>query len=191
MTGVPCKQGHVAMRITASGSCIECRRVADRNKYHADPKAAIKKRQACYKKNADAVRQKRRDKYAANPKKEKAYAKERSAQWRANNPDKVKAQRHLKMAYKKANPHKNIADLAKRRAAKMNRTPKWLTAEDLWVIDEVYELAALRSKITGFKWHVDHIFPLQGENVSGLHVPWNLQVITWKENLSKANKFKG
>jgi hypothetical protein len=76
---------------------------------------------------------------------------------------------------------------AKRRASKLQRTPEWLTDDHLWMIEEVYELAQLRSKVTGVDHHVDHVVPLRGKTVSGLHVPWNLQVIPWYENLSKSN----
>ena len=72
----------------------------------------------------------------------------------------------------------------------MHRTPAWLTVDDLWLIEQAYELAALRTKLFGFSWHVDHILPLQGKQVSGLHVPTNLQVIPWVDNVRKANRFE-
>jgi hypothetical protein len=68
--------------------------------------------------------------------------------------------------------------------------PKWVDSEELWLIKEVYDLAALRTKLFGFSWHVDHIVPLQGALVSGLHTIGNLQVIPGVENMSKSNKFE-
>ena len=83
---------------------------------------------------------------------------------------------------------KQSGDVAKRRAAKNNRTPPWLTEDDLWLMREAYSLRALRDRVTGAKWHVDHIVPLRGMNVCGLHVPDNLQVITAALNLAKGSK---
>lgn len=73
--------------------------------------------------------------------------------------------------------------------AKLQRTPKWLTEDDFWMIEEIYNLASLRTKTLGFLWHVDHIIPIRGKKVSGLHVPQNLQVIPWIDNVKKSNKF--
>lgn len=77
----------------------------------------------------------------------------------------------------------------KRRASQLNRTPNWLSEDDFWLIQEVYELASLRTKLTGVQWHVDHIVPMQGTIVSGLHCPENLQVIPSIANVSKNNKW--
>ena len=76
---------------------------------------------------------------------------------------------------------------ARRRARLLQASPV-LDSEYLWMINEVYDLASLREKCTGVKWEVDHIIPLQGKEVCGLHVPWNLQVITQTENRRKGNK---
>jgi 5-methylcytosine-specific restriction endonuclease McrA len=77
---------------------------------------------------------------------------------------------------------------AKRKAAKKNRTPEWLTEDHEWMMRETHELALRRTKITGVEWEVDHILPISGETVSGLHVPWNLQVVTRAKNRAKSNK---
>jgi hypothetical protein len=188
LTGVPCKSGHIAERMTDSGSCVECRRIGDRRRYALDPQKMIERKQEHYKKNSEKMKDRRRSRYAENPDKERAVARVRSAEWRAANPSKVEAQKPLKKAYKQANPEKMAALLAKRRAAKMLRTPKWLTKDDFWMMEQAYELAKTRSDAFGFEWHVDHVVPLQGAEVSGLHVPWNLRVIPWFENVSKGNR---
>jgi len=70
---------------------------------------------------------------------------------------------------------------ANRRAAKLKATPNWLTEEHKLQIRAIYD-----SCPEGF--HVDHVIPLQGREVRGLHVPWNLQLLPWKLNLKKSNK---
>jgi hypothetical protein len=89
----------------------------------------------------------------------------------------------------KENPHKVCAMASKRRASIKKRTPTWLTADDLWMIEEAYDLAQKRTKLFGFLWHVDHIVPLHGKKVSGLHVPNNLQVIPALYNQRKSSNF--
>jgi hypothetical protein len=68
---------------------------------------------------------------------------------------------------------------AKRKATKLQRTPSWA---NLAAIRLIYETCPIGH-------HVDHIVPLQGKNVSGLHVEWNLQHLPAEENLRKSNKF--
>jgi len=77
---------------------------------------------------------------------------------------------------------------AKRRAELLNRTPEWLTEHDLLHIKCIYSVCRMLNKEGTGPYEVDHIVPLQGEHVSGLHVPWNLRVITQDENLRKSNK---
>jgi hypothetical protein len=78
----------------------------------------------------------------------------------------------------------------KRYTVRKQRLPKWLTEENLKQIQVMYTLASSLTKKTGITWHVDHIIPLQGKTVSGLHVPENLQVIPGSLNNKKSNKFE-
>lgn len=81
------------------------------------------------------------------------------------------------------------ASKAKRRAIKLQRTTKWLTITDFDKIKEYYIYANLFSKTSGIQYDVDHIIPLQGKNISGLHVPENLTIITAIENDRKGNRW--
>jgi hypothetical protein len=91
--------------------------------------------------------------------------------------------------WRKKNPSKITALSNKRRYAKMKRTPSWLTEDDYLFMEKFYKESIRLTKETGILHQVDHIVPLQGKNVSGLHVPWNLQVLTAKENREKHHKF--
>lgn len=116
----------------------------------------------------------------ANRKKRNATAKT----WREANPEKVAT---LRTAWKKANPGLVNALVIKRNAAKLQRTPSWANLEH---IKEIYVEAAYWNEI----WpedpvHVDHVIPLRGELVSGLHVESNLQILRASENIKKSNNF--
>ena len=76
----------------------------------------------------------------------------------------------------------------KRLAAKRQRTPSWLNQAHFAEIEGAYLFAKVMERITGHKHHVDHIEPLQGRDINGLHVPWNLQVILAQENFRKGNR---
>jgi len=130
---------------------------------------------------------------AANPEKVKAAKKKyaeknkeicrsRVASWRENNKEKMV---QLRKAWREANKHKSQAYVRKYQAAKRQRVPNWLTPDDNWMMEEAYELAIRRTKMFGFQWDVDHIIPLRGKTVSGLHTPLNLQVIPAVVNSSK------
>lgn len=119
-----------------------------------------------------------------------------------SNPEKAKKRRletyertkekHLaqKRVYRQANRAKVNALAKAYKVRKKNRIPKWVDKDHMWLIKEAYELAQLRTELFRFSWHVDHIIPIQGELVSGLHVIENLQVIPGIENIKKKNKFE-
>ena len=91
-------------------------------------------------------------------------------------------------AYQKSNPGKVNAITVKYQVAKLKAIPSWLTDRHWGQIEEFYIKSTKLTKETGIEYQVDHIIPLQGENVSGLHVPWNLQILTKHENTSKGNR---
>lgn len=169
-TGEPCKYGHVAERFTKRRQCVECNRIFARTRIAKDPQANRDKVKAWAKQNPEKVKVNGKKGYLKAKQTNHAALLEKKRHWARTSP-------------------KMRAITVRYRTSKINRTPKWLTDSDIWMMQEAYDLAALRTKMFGFSWHVDHIIPLQGKTVSGLHVPTNLQVIPAVVNLAKANIF--
>lgn len=92
--------------------------------------------------------------------------------------------------WRESNRDKTRESSMVRKAAVLQRTPSWLTAEDRKEIRKFYTLAKEAEILTGDSYHVDHIVPLRGGNVSGLHVPWNLQVLPADINIKKGNSYE-
>jgi len=166
-TGEPCVRGHVALR-KLKGSCVECMKedwTIDNEKRKLKPKSEAAKAagRRYYEKNREAVIARA----AQRPPEEK---------------------RSARSAYKKRNPDTTLADTNVRKRRHREATPKWISKEQKLAMRQLYISARQLTKLTGQMYVVDHIVPLKGETVCGLHVPWNLRVITQAENLVKYNK---
>ena len=160
--GAPCRKGHNGLRYTVNSDCIECVK-------HRRSKEDLRKYMTEYRKKES----------------NKKYQKEYQTAYMQTE----KYKKH-KREYVAKNQPLLTAKTRRYQTSKENRTPVWLTQDDHWMIEQAYELAAVRTKMFGFAWHVDHIVPLQGKLVSGLHAPNNLRVIPGAENIRKSNHFQ-
>jgi hypothetical protein len=166
-TGEPCVRGHVALR-KVKGACLECVQedwAVDNERRKGKPKTEAAKAAAkrYYAKNRQAVIARA----AARPTEEK---------------------RRLQAEYKNRNVDVVRADTSVRKRRHREATPKWLTPDERLQMRDLYVQARKLTALTQERYVVDHIVPLRGETVCGLHVPWNLRVITQEENLKKSNK---
>jgi len=121
---------------------------------------------------------------------------------RLANPEKVREQKRIayykhiekSLARRKRYIENNRGAVNALNAARKRRirqaVPIWVDKEHKKRIKEIYELADIRTRLFGYSWHVDHIIPIQGKNVCGLHVAENLRVIIGTENISKKNKYE-
>lgn len=169
-TGKLCLHGHTANRRTVNGTCTECEKGKQKEALREWRKKNPEKNTIQRKHQAEAYREKLNN----------------CPQYREENRTQI---RQNAKKWREENKGKKNTDTAKRRAAKLQRIPKWLTKEEKGRISCYYQLAAMRTRESGFDWHVDHIVPLRGDSVSGLHVPWNLRVIPAQENMSKGNRY--
>jgi len=171
-TGQPCKHGHIAPRKT-KGACVECLKVewAKGNEARAEYFKQYNQQ--------EKVKDKKNKWYEANKEQVMDAAKTRP----------IEIKREYQKAWKERNTTWVRADTKARRRKHRQATPSWLTKKEKAEIRQLYQIAITMSKTTGEQYVIDHIVPLRGEAVCGLHVPWNLRVITQEENLKKSNKY--
>jgi 5-methylcytosine-specific restriction endonuclease McrA len=170
-TGEPCKHGHIAPRKT-KGACVECLKAEWAQA--AETRAEYFRE---YNRN-EAVREKKHGWYLEN--------REQVIKAAATRP--AVLLREYRNAWKEANKTQVRADTKARRRKHRDATPLWLTRKQKSEIRQLYQIAITMTQTTGEQYVVDHIVPLRGGEVCGLHVPWNLRVITQDENLKKSNK---
>lgn len=103
--------------------------------------------------------------------------------------DKVEDNRKRARDWYHNNRGRAIGRIRERELKQKSATPKWLSEEHKQQINAIYEHAKDCSVVSGEVYEVDHIVPLQGENISGLHVPWNLQVLPMDVNRAKSNRY--
>lgn len=177
-TGVPCPYGHVAERIVSTRACVLCARER-KHKWNAEnpDKANAQKRAYC-RANPEKVKAWKREEHKRDLLSERA----RKRRWYEKNRERVIANAQ---AWAKANPKNTQARCVRHRVAKMNQVPTWA---DHSAISLIYRAAEVM-RISGFDVSVDHIIPLQGKSVRGLHVHTNLQIIDSRTNKSKSNSF--
>lgn len=113
-----------------------------------------------------------------------AKIREYNAAYMARNPERM---REWRTKWEEKNPHSLAERKARRRTAQLNAMPAWV---DRAAIRAIYRECKRISAETSIVHHVDHVVPLQGVTVCGLHVPWNLQVIPATENFRKAKRFR-
>jgi hypothetical protein len=170
-TGDPCKHGHIAPRKT-KGACVEClknewktnnEKRRDYFIFYNRIETIKDRKNAWYIANRDMVIQRATTRPAAQ-------LREYRNNWKQNNLVKIRA------------------DTKARRRRHRQATPPWITRQQKTEMRQIYQTAITMTKITGEQYVVDHIVPLRSDIVCGLHVPWNLRIITNKENLAKSNK---
>jgi hypothetical protein len=169
-TGDPCKHGHIAPRKT-KGACVECLKVEWRQ--------AVETR-------AEYFRGYNKSE-AGRSAKERYYEKNRAAVIARAQARPLAEKRAYKQRYKDANLdlYNTLTSLRRRRFR--DATPPWLSRKQKVEVRQLYQIAMTMTKTTGEQYVVDHIYPLRSEVVCGLHVPWNLRVVTQAENLRKSN----
>ena len=173
-SGEPCTKGHIAERYVRNRECVECQRLRCLLYKEQHRKDLLPKKREYAKKQA-----------AENYEHVRAIAKKT---YDNRTEEQKKRSSELAKAWRKKNSGRVLAWTRERQLSKSRQTPQWLTDFDKLKIECYYSIAAMLTRVNKEPWHVDHILPLRGKTVSGLHVPSNLRVVPAVENLRKGNR---
>lgn len=162
----PCKRGHMGLKVAATGTCIPCKNLLEAVRIAADREnynaRKVRERAGKLRVLADKAKASRDSEPPEKRSVRLQQAKEKSRAWR------------------RANPRHHLALTTAHKARIKRATPAWA---DSAKIVAVYNNCPLG-------WQVDHVIPLRGKLVSGLHVHDNLQYLPAKENRAKSNQFE-
>ena len=161
--------------------CKSCRKEETSIRYKKHKTKLKEARKEWVYKNRDKLNKYRREYY----KKNKESMLQACSEYRDRNREKIRA---YSKRVRKEFPEKRNYYTSLRRARIKEALPAWLTKEQKQWIAWHYKQAKMIENLTGVKCHVDHIHPIKGKTLCGLHVPWNLQVIPATENRKKNNK---
>jgi hypothetical protein len=199
-------EGKKGMEMTKR--CSKCKEVKDKSDFYKNRSKSDGLSTECkvcikiagktrYQKNWKAILEAQKTYYDKNRQTKLTYQK---AYYQENRESILEYCKIYRKGYVDKNRGKINAKTARRRAGKRKAYPDWLTQEHHSAIAELYSAAQKLTKETGIPHHVDHIVPLKGKSydlstkrmrhtISGLHVPWNLQVVSEEENLSKGCRY--
>jgi hypothetical protein len=163
--------------------CKSCENIGHRERCSLDREGAAKRSREYYKLNHDLVVEKKRTYREENRELIRSQDKVHSLK-------RKDSKKEYDVSYRVNNRDKRRSWSSKRRASILRRTPSWLTENNFKQIEAYFSLSERLSNCLGIEFHVDHIIPLQGKLVSGLHTPTNLQVLPATINIRKGNKYE-
>lgn len=185
-SGIPCCYGHITVRSVSNGNCFECVKIL---------RGKRKSKEKAYKRSPHVV-QRRKELYQQSKDKhrEKGKIYRQTDRYKELTKARRKTTKYKEIKNKWGRENRNFA-LEKRNSLLYQKRlrkalPKWASKDLKTAIENVYkERDMLNQNNPGNFYEVDHIVPLKGVNVCGLHVPWNLQILPRAVNRAKQNMF--